>query len=94
MKSVDFFLLKILAGVCGASGADISSAGGLNSFDEFNLYFRAGLDLFLGRFVGKTARWVHFDIFAWSPTDRPYCPTGGEAQGIRALESLLLSRYG
>ncbi len=42
--------------------------------------------LFLGRFVGKTARWVHFDIFAWSPTERPHCPVGGEAQGIRALE--------
>ena len=50
--------------------------------------------LFLGRFVEKTARWVHLDIFAWSPTDRPHCPTGAEAQGIRALEHLLLDRYG
>lgn len=50
--------------------------------------------LFLGRFVEKTARWVHLDIFAWSPTDRPHCPTGAEAQGIRALEDLLLRRYG
>ncbi|CAG0988913.1 MAG: leucyl aminopeptidase family protein [Rhizobiaceae bacterium] len=50
--------------------------------------------LFLGRFVEKTARWVHFDIFAWSPTDRPHCPTGAEAQGIRALEDFLLRRYG
>jgi leucyl aminopeptidase len=50
--------------------------------------------LFLGRFVEKTARWAHLDIFAWSPTDRPHCPTGAEAQGIRALESLLVGRYG
>ncbi len=50
--------------------------------------------LFLGRFVEKTARWVHLDIFAWSPTDRPHCTTGAEAQGIRALEDLLLARYG
>ncbi|HHZ08773.1 MAG TPA: leucyl aminopeptidase family protein [Rhizobiales bacterium] len=49
--------------------------------------------LFLGRFVEKTARWVHLDIFAWSPSDRPHCPTGAEAQGIRALEDLLLRRY-
>ncbi len=32
-------------------------AGGLNSFDEFNLYFRAGLDLFLGRFVTQRENW-------------------------------------
>jgi len=50
--------------------------------------------LFLGRFVEKTTRWVHLDIFAWSPTDRPHCPTGGEAQGIRALEQVLRDRYG
>jgi leucyl aminopeptidase len=50
--------------------------------------------LFLGRFVEKTARWAHLDIFAGSPPDRPHCPTGAEAQGIRALESVLLGRYG
>ena len=50
--------------------------------------------LFLGRFVEKTTRWVHLDIFAWSPTDRPHCPTGAEAQGIRALEQVLRDRYG
>jgi EAL and modified HD-GYP domain-containing signal transduction protein len=32
-------------------------AGGLNSFDEFNLYFRAGFDLFLGRFVSQRENW-------------------------------------
>ena len=32
-------------------------AGGLNSVDEFNLYFRAGLDLFLGRFVTRRENW-------------------------------------
>ena len=42
--------------------------------------------LFLQRFVEKAASWAHFDIFAWSPNDRPHCPVGGEAQGIRALE--------
>jgi leucyl aminopeptidase len=49
--------------------------------------------LFLKRFVERTRSWAHFDIFAWSPNDRPHCPTGGEAQGIRALELLLSKRY-
>ena len=49
--------------------------------------------LFLQRFVEKAASWAHFDIFAWSPNDRPHCPVGGEAQGIRALELLLSKRY-
>lgn len=50
--------------------------------------------LFLKRFVEKTASWAHFDIYAWSPSERPHCPVGGEAQGIRALEELLAGRYG
>lgn len=50
--------------------------------------------LFLKRFVEKTGSWAHFDIFAWSPSDRPHCPTGGEAQGIRALERVLSARFG
>jgi leucyl aminopeptidase len=49
--------------------------------------------LFLKRFVERTSAWAHFDIFAWSPNDRPHCPVGGEAQAIRALEELLLKRY-
>jgi leucyl aminopeptidase len=49
--------------------------------------------LFLKRFVENTGSWVHFDIFAWTPNERPHCPVGGEAQGIRALEELLLKRY-
>ena len=50
--------------------------------------------LFLRRFVEKAKDWVHFDIFAWNPSDRPHGPTGGEAQGIRALEQVISQRYG
>ncbi|MEO3384827.1 leucyl aminopeptidase family protein [Mesorhizobium sp. CAU 1741] len=50
--------------------------------------------LFLKRFVDRTASWVHFDVFGWSPMERPHCPVGGEAQGIRAIEEVLLQRYG
>lgn len=50
--------------------------------------------LFLKRFVEKTTTWAHFDIFAWSPSDRPHCPAGAEAQGIRALERVVSARFG
>ena len=50
--------------------------------------------LFLKRFVEKAGAWAHFDIFAWSPADRPHCPAGGEAQGIRALERVISRRFG
>ena len=50
--------------------------------------------LFLKRFVEKTASWAHFDIFAWNPADRAHGPAGGEAQGIRALERIISTRYG
>jgi leucyl aminopeptidase len=49
--------------------------------------------LFLKRFVEKAGSWAHFDIFAWNPADRPHGPTGGEAQGIRALEKVISQRY-
>jgi leucyl aminopeptidase len=41
--------------------------------------------LFLKRFVRKTRSWAHFDIFAWTPNERPHSPVGGEAQAIRAI---------
>jgi leucyl aminopeptidase len=50
--------------------------------------------LFLRRFVENTAAWVHFDIYAWNPTERPHGPAGGEAQGIRALEQVISQRFG
>ncbi len=49
--------------------------------------------LFLARFVEKARSWAHFDIFAWTPSDKPSCPAGGEAQAIRALEHLLSRRF-
>ncbi|MGB6087695.1 leucyl aminopeptidase family protein, partial [Parvibaculum sp.] len=50
--------------------------------------------LFLRRFVEKARAHVHFDIYGWSPKPKPGRPTGGEAQGIRALYHLLKRRYG
>ncbi|WP_412050701.1 leucyl aminopeptidase family protein [Hoeflea sp. Naph1] len=49
--------------------------------------------LFLKRFVEPDTRWAHFDIFGWSPKDRPHAPIGGEAQAIRALFSVISQRH-
>jgi len=48
--------------------------------------------LFLQRFAPQRA-WVHLDIFAWNPRNRPGFPSGGEAQAIRALLTMIKSRY-
>ena len=44
--------------------------------------------LFLRRFVA-TKSWLHFDIFAWTPTAKPGRPEGAECQVARALYALL-----
>ncbi len=49
--------------------------------------------LFLKRFVNADTRWLHFDIYAWTPAARPGRPEGGECQAARALYALLSERY-
>ncbi|MEM9426090.1 MAG: leucyl aminopeptidase family protein, partial [Pseudomonadota bacterium] len=41
--------------------------------------------LFLRRFVTETPRYMHFDIYGWTPRSEPGRPKGGAGQGIRAL---------
>ncbi|MEO1722417.1 MAG: leucyl aminopeptidase family protein, partial [Pseudomonadota bacterium] len=50
--------------------------------------------LFLKRFAGGNAEWVHFDLYGWTPKPKPGRPKGGEAQAIRALLAVLEGRYG
>jgi leucyl aminopeptidase len=50
--------------------------------------------LFLKRFVSAAKAWLHFDIYAWTPSARPGRPEGGECQAARALYALLKQRYG
>lgn len=50
--------------------------------------------LFLSRFVENAKTWAHFDIFGWTPAERPGRPVGGEAQAIRALFWFLKNKYG
>ena len=48
--------------------------------------------LFLRRFVDAPA-WAHFDIFAWSPKEKPARPQGGDAQALRATWAVLKQRF-
>jgi len=50
--------------------------------------------LFLKRFVTETAQWLHIDLYAWNPKDRPGRGLGGEAQGVRGVYRYLVQRYG
>ena len=38
--------------------------------------------------------WLHVDLYAWNGRERPGRPAGAEAQTVRALYSLIVSRYG
>ena len=49
--------------------------------------------LFLTRFV-KDVPYTHFDIYAWTPSDRPGKPVGGEMMAGRALFEVLAAEAG
>ncbi|MDB5485539.1 MAG: leucyl aminopeptidase [Tardiphaga sp.] len=49
--------------------------------------------LFLQRFVEPTTRWLHVDIYGWTPSAKPARPEGGECQAARAIYRLLSQRY-
>jgi leucyl aminopeptidase len=50
--------------------------------------------LFLRRFVSATPRWLHLDLYAWNPKERPGRPLGAESQCVRALYQLIRHLYG
>jgi leucyl aminopeptidase len=52
--------------------------------------------LFLQRFAPggpDCGPWVHLDIFAWNPRNRPGHPAGAEAQAIRGLYRMIRDRF-
>jgi leucyl aminopeptidase len=49
--------------------------------------------LFLKRFVTESP-WIHIDLFAWNPKDRPGRGVGGEAQAVRGTYRYLAERFG
>jgi leucyl aminopeptidase len=48
--------------------------------------------LFLRRFVDAPS-WAHFDIYAWTPKEKPARPAGGEAQALRASWAAIKKRF-
>ncbi len=50
--------------------------------------------LFLKRFVTETANWLHIDLYAWNPKERPGRGVGAEAQAVRGVYRYLVERYG
>jgi leucyl aminopeptidase len=50
--------------------------------------------LFLRRFVSAARDWLHVDLYAWNPKDRPGRSVGAEPQAVRALYALLVERFG
>jgi leucyl aminopeptidase len=48
--------------------------------------------LFLQRFA-PAGPWVHLDIYAWNPRNRPGFPAGAEAQAIRGLYGMIRARF-
>jgi leucyl aminopeptidase len=50
--------------------------------------------LFLKRFVTETRDWLHIDLYAWNPKERPGRGVGAEAHAVRGLFRYLVGRYG
>jgi leucyl aminopeptidase len=50
--------------------------------------------LFLKRFVTETPNWVHIDLYAWNPKERPGRSVGAEAHAVRGVHRYLIGRYG
>jgi leucyl aminopeptidase len=67
--------------------ADINNVGG-----SFAGSITAAL--FMSRFVNAAKAWAHFDVYGWTPSDKPARPYGGECQVARALYAVLKERYG
>ena len=70
-----------------------SSVAGMSNAGDSGYAGSITAALFLKRFVEQARTYVHFDIFAWTPQARPGRPKGGEAQGMRALFTMIAERY-
>ena len=68
--------------------ADISNSG------ESGFAGAITAALFLGDFVDSNSLWIHLDLYAWNPDNRPGRPAGGEAFTQRALFEVMRRRFG
>ena len=70
-----------------------SRVADLNNMSSMPLAGASTAALFLKRFVEHAETYIHWDLNAWNISARPARPIGGEAQGIRAIFSMLKQRY-
>jgi leucyl aminopeptidase len=49
--------------------------------------------LFLRRFVTESPRYLHLDLYGWTPAAKPGRPKGGACQGARALLAVLEAQF-
>jgi leucyl aminopeptidase len=49
--------------------------------------------LFLQNFVGQNIDWIHLDHYAWEASGKPGRPRGGADTGLRAILSIVETRY-
>lgn len=70
-----------------------SKLADLNNISSMPLAGASTAALFLGRFVEQAATYIHWDLNAWNISAHPARPIGGDAQGIRAIFSMLKQRY-
>lgn len=66
----------------------------VNNSPDYGLAGAITAALFLNRFIGKTERWAHFDIPAWTDRPKPGRRKGAEAGSLRAIYAVIAERYG
>lgn len=65
----------------------------LNNMSSMPLAGASTAALFLKHFVENAGIYIHWDLNSWNISERPARPIGGDAQGIRAIFSMLKQRY-
>ena len=70
-----------------------SDIGDINNVSESPFSGAIIAALFLKRFVTRSRRFAHFDLYGWRPAARPLGPKGGEPHTARAVFDVLTREY-
>jgi leucyl aminopeptidase len=87
----DLWPMPLWAPYADELGSKIADLNNVASSGHAGAIFGA---LFLQRFVTRSPRWLHIDLYAWNAKDRPGRGVGAEAQAVRAVYRFLAERYG
>jgi leucyl aminopeptidase len=72
----------------------VSPIADLNNVSESGFAGAITAALYLDAFVTPATPWAHIDTYAWNQKSRPGRPEGGEALALRALYSMIETRFG